>query len=85
MVGGKGIYVEYFPTHPPGRTTVEVQALPGGAHIEITAFALAVVNPKGLEGLQEEGRLPCRRSPFSVVLNVKAKLDTRLVTCYTYA
>ena len=35
------VYAEYFPTHPPGRTTVEVQALPGGAHIEITAFAMA--------------------------------------------
>ena len=35
------VYAEYFPEHPPGRTTVEVQALPAGAHIEITVFALA--------------------------------------------
>ena len=35
------VYAEYFPEHPPGRTTVEVKALPAGAHIEITVFALA--------------------------------------------
>ena len=35
------VYAQYFPTNPPGRTTVEVKALPGGAHIEITVFALA--------------------------------------------
>ena len=35
------VYAEYFATHPPGRTTVEVKALPAGAHIEITAIALA--------------------------------------------
>ncbi len=35
------IYAEYFTTNPPGRTTVEVKALPAGAHIEITATALA--------------------------------------------
>lgn len=34
------VYAEYFPTNPPGRTTVEVKALPAGAHIEITVFAL---------------------------------------------
>ena len=33
------VYAEYFPSDPPGRTTVEVKALPAGAHIEITAFA----------------------------------------------
>jgi 2-iminobutanoate/2-iminopropanoate deaminase len=35
------VYAEYFSATPPGRTTVEVKALPAGAHIEITAFALA--------------------------------------------
>ena len=35
------IYAEYFTANPPGRTTVEVRALPAGAHIEITATALA--------------------------------------------
>ena len=35
------VYAAYFPNHPPGRTTVEVKALPAGAHIEITVFALA--------------------------------------------
>jgi 2-iminobutanoate/2-iminopropanoate deaminase len=36
-----GIYAEYFKVNPPGRTTVEVKSLPAGAHIEITATALA--------------------------------------------
>lgn len=35
------VYAEYFKTNPPGRTTVEVKSLPAGAHIEITATALA--------------------------------------------
>ncbi|MBI4536510.1 MAG: reactive intermediate/imine deaminase [candidate division NC10 bacterium] len=35
------IYAEYFTANPPGRTTVEVKALPAGAHIEITGTALA--------------------------------------------
>lgn len=35
------VYAEYFKVNPPGRTTVEVQALPAGAHIEITVTALA--------------------------------------------
>ena len=35
------IYAEYFYVNPPGRTTVEVQSLPAGAHVEITATALA--------------------------------------------
>jgi len=35
------IYAEYFKANPPGRTTVEVKALPADAHIEITAIALA--------------------------------------------
>src|ERR1700676_1083377 len=30
------VYAEYFHDAPPGRTTVQVAALPGGAHIEIT-------------------------------------------------
>lgn len=33
------VYVEYFDEAPPGRTTVQVVALPGGAHIEITIMA----------------------------------------------
>lgn len=36
------IYAEYFKANPPGRTTVEVKSLPAGAHIEITATALAM-------------------------------------------
>ena len=36
-----GVYAEFFPTNPPGRTTVEVKALPAGAQIEITAYVLA--------------------------------------------
>jgi 2-iminobutanoate/2-iminopropanoate deaminase len=35
------VYAEYFKATPPGRTTVEVKALPAGAHIEITVTALA--------------------------------------------
>ena len=35
------VYAEYFKAIPPGRTTVEVSALPAGAHIEITVTALA--------------------------------------------
>jgi 2-iminobutanoate/2-iminopropanoate deaminase len=35
------VYAEYFTANPPGRTTVQVAALPAGAQIEITAFALA--------------------------------------------
>jgi 2-iminobutanoate/2-iminopropanoate deaminase len=35
------IYAKYFKSNPPGRTTVEVKSLPAGAHIEITAIALA--------------------------------------------
>ncbi len=33
------VYAEYFQEAPPGRTTVQVAALPGGAHIEITITA----------------------------------------------
>ena len=35
------IYAEHFKKNPPGRTTVEVKSLPAGAHVEITATALA--------------------------------------------
>ena len=35
------VYAEYFKANPPGRTTVEVKSLPAGAHVEITATALA--------------------------------------------
>jgi 2-iminobutanoate/2-iminopropanoate deaminase len=34
-------YGEYFGEKAPGRTTIEVKALPAGAHIEITITALA--------------------------------------------
>lgn len=40
------VYAEYFTDHPPGRTTVEVSALPAGAHVEITATALAGAESK---------------------------------------
>ena len=33
------VYAEYIHKAPPGRTTVQVAALPGGAHIEITIIA----------------------------------------------
>jgi 2-iminobutanoate/2-iminopropanoate deaminase len=33
------VYAEYFHEAPPGRTTVQVAALPAGAHIEITIVA----------------------------------------------
>lgn len=33
------VYAEYFHQAPPGRTTVQVAALPAGAHIEITIVA----------------------------------------------
>jgi 2-iminobutanoate/2-iminopropanoate deaminase len=33
------VYAEYFHDAPPGRTTVQVSALPAGAHIEITIVA----------------------------------------------
>jgi 2-iminobutanoate/2-iminopropanoate deaminase len=34
------VYAEYFRKDPPGRTTVQVPALPAGAHIEITVVAV---------------------------------------------
>lgn len=34
------VYAEYFTVDPPGRTTVEVSALPAGAHVEIEVSAL---------------------------------------------
>lgn len=34
------VYAEYFPSMPPGRTTVQVAALPAGARIEITVTAV---------------------------------------------
>ena len=33
------VYGEYFRVDPPGRTTVQVPALPAGAHVEITIIA----------------------------------------------
>ncbi len=35
------VYAEYFRVMPPGRTTVQVPALPAGARIEITVVAVA--------------------------------------------
>lgn len=35
------VYAEFFGATPPGRTTVQVAALPAGARIEITITALA--------------------------------------------
>ena len=37
------IFAEYFRKDPPGRTTVQVTALPGGARVEITVTAVASV------------------------------------------
>ena len=34
------VYAEYFKVMPPGRTTVQVAALPAGARIEITVTAV---------------------------------------------
>ena len=34
------VYAEYFPTDPPGRTCVQVVALPAGAHVEIEVSAV---------------------------------------------
>src|SRR5579862_9177676 len=34
------VYATYFGDAAPGRTTVQVAALPGGAHIEITIMAV---------------------------------------------
>ena len=34
------VYAEYFRKDPPGRTTVQVSALPAGARIEITVIAV---------------------------------------------
>ncbi len=34
------VYAEYFGAQPPGRTTVQVAALPAGARIEITVIAV---------------------------------------------
>lgn len=34
------VYAEYFKADPPGRTTVQVVALPAGAHVEIEATAV---------------------------------------------
>ncbi|MCC7175181.1 MAG: reactive intermediate/imine deaminase [Bryobacterales bacterium] len=35
------VYAEYFREAPPGRTTVQVPALPAGARVEITLTAMA--------------------------------------------
>ncbi|HXG46238.1 MAG TPA: RidA family protein [Methylomirabilota bacterium] len=33
------VYAEYFPSEPPARSTVQVAALPRGAHVEIEVIA----------------------------------------------
>lgn len=35
-----GVFARYFRKDPPGRTTVQVSALPGGARVEITVVAV---------------------------------------------
>lgn len=35
------VFAQYFRKDPPGRTTVQVVALPGGARVEITVIAVA--------------------------------------------
>lgn len=35
------VYAEFFPEHPPARSTVQVAALPMGARVEIEAVAVA--------------------------------------------
>lgn len=34
------VYAEFFPTHPPARTTIQAAALPRGAAIEMDAIAV---------------------------------------------
>jgi len=34
------VYAEFFPSHPPARSTVQVAALPLGARVEIEAIAV---------------------------------------------
>jgi 2-iminobutanoate/2-iminopropanoate deaminase len=35
------VYAEFFPSHPPARSAVQVTALPMGARVEIELVALA--------------------------------------------
>lgn len=42
------LYGSYFQSDPPARSTVEVSALPKGAHVEIEVIAVA--NPQGPAG-----------------------------------
>lgn len=35
------VYAEFFPAQPPARSTVQVSALPRGAHVEIECVAVA--------------------------------------------
>jgi 2-iminobutanoate/2-iminopropanoate deaminase len=39
------IYAEFFPEHPPARSTVQVAALPRGALVEIECVALLRPTP----------------------------------------
>jgi len=50
------IYAEYFKANPPGRTTVGVTSLPAGAHVEITAFALAGSPRRAMTSRRKERR-----------------------------
>jgi 2-iminobutanoate/2-iminopropanoate deaminase len=34
------VYAQYFPQHPPARSTVQVSSLPKGARLEIEAIAI---------------------------------------------
>jgi 2-iminobutanoate/2-iminopropanoate deaminase len=34
------VYAEFFPNHPPARSTVEVGGLPKGARVEIECVAI---------------------------------------------
>ncbi len=40
FVAMNSVYAEFFPTAPPARSTVQVAALPLGAHVEIEAIAI---------------------------------------------
>jgi 2-iminobutanoate/2-iminopropanoate deaminase len=43
------VYAEFFPTAPPGRSAVQVAALPLGARVEVEVVALACNRPCGQE------------------------------------
>jgi 2-iminobutanoate/2-iminopropanoate deaminase len=43
------VYAEFFPTSPPGRSAVQVAALPLGARVEVEVVALVCDRPCGQE------------------------------------